>query len=63
MPSGQYTICMMDTKDTCSTVDSAERAARAGRIAPHRPLKIQICLTPQERMQLKRMADAIPASN
>lgn len=56
MPSYQDTICTMDTKDTCSTVES--HAARAERIAPRRPVKIQVCLTPQERAQLCEHARA-----
>jgi len=31
---------------------------RAHRITPHRPVKVQICLTPQERAQLSERAQA-----
>jgi hypothetical protein len=55
-----YVIRMMDAKDRYSTEQSpeAEAATRAGRIAPRRPLKIQICLTPDERVRLNEQARA-----
>jgi hypothetical protein len=44
---------MMDAKDTRGALE-----ARAGHIAPRRPVKVQICLTPQERVLLSECARA-----
>ena len=46
----------MDSKDRRSTVESG--APRAERITPRRPIKLQVCLTPQERTQLGEQARA-----
>jgi hypothetical protein len=44
---------MMDAKDTCGAV-----LKRPGRITPHRSVKVQICLTPDERVCLSEQARA-----
>jgi hypothetical protein len=43
----------MDTKDKRNAV-----LERPGRITPRRPVKVQICLTPDERVQLTEHARA-----
>ena len=49
---------MMGTNDRRYTVESRAAVGRTERIAPRRPLKLQICLSVDERRRLYELARA-----